>query len=149
MEQPQGEGGGAGGGGSGGRLGGISNFVKNKKAGFLASKVQYEEFGISQGGGLGGMGVKDEEGEKTWDRHGMRGMGEGEEWQSVDFPEIERPPLRHIDKYVRPELPCCDMTKRFTVAILASVGFMISFGIRCNIGVAIVRMTDNSTGVKK
>lgn len=44
------------------------------------------------------------------------------EWESVDSPQIERPPLRHIDKYVRPELPCCDMSKRFTVAILASVG---------------------------
>lgn len=71
-----------------------------------------------------------------------------DDWGTADSPAIERPPLRHIDKYVRPELPCCDMSKRFTVALLASVGFLISFGIRCNIGVAIVKMTDNSTGVR-
>jgi len=31
------------------------------------------------------------------------------------------------------------------MAILASLGFMISFGIRCNMGVAIVSMTKNET----
>lgn len=52
----------------------------------------------------------------------MQMTGGGGEWQSFDSPTLERPPLRHIDKYVRPECPCCDMTKRFTVAVLASVG---------------------------
>jgi len=49
-------------------------------------------------------------------------IGGEDEWQSFDSPTIERPPLRHIDKYVRPECPCCDLSKRFTIAILASVG---------------------------
>ena len=31
------------------------------------------------------------------------------------------------------------------MAILSSLGFLISFGIRCNMGVAIVKMTKNET----
>lgn len=36
------------------------------------------------------------------------------------LPEIERPKLRHIDKYVRAEFPC--LSKRYTVAVLTCVG---------------------------
>ncbi|XP_052129836.1 vesicular glutamate transporter 1 isoform X1 [Frankliniella occidentalis] len=50
------------------------------------------------------------------------------------LPERERPKLRHIDKYVRAELPC--LSKRYTVAVLTCVGFMISFGMRCNMAMA-------------
>lgn len=50
------------------------------------------------------------------------------------FDEVERPPLRHIDKYVRAELG--NMTARYTVSILTCVGFIISFGMRCNLGMA-------------
>ncbi|XP_060556803.1 vesicular glutamate transporter 1-like isoform X2 [Ruditapes philippinarum] len=40
----------------------------------------------------------------------------------------------------------CDFcARRYQMAILSSIGFMISFGIRCNMGVAIVRMTKNET----
>jgi len=53
-----------------------------------------------------------------------------------DFPELERPPLRKIDKYCQPECPCCSITKRYTQAVLVMFGFIISFGIRCNVGVA-------------
>ncbi|XP_063848011.1 vesicular glutamate transporter 1-like [Scylla paramamosain] len=59
--------------------------------------------------------------------------------------EREKPPLRKIDQYMPPDCPCCNMTKRFTMAILASIGFLISFGIRCNMGVAVVQMTANRT----
>ena len=62
-----------------------------------------------------------------------------------DFPELERPPLRKIDKYCQPECPCCSLTKRYTQAILVMVGFIISFGIRCNVGVATVKMMSNTT----
>ena len=62
-----------------------------------------------------------------------------------DFPELERPPLRKIDKYVQPECPCCSLTKRYTQAVLVMVGFIISFGIRCNVGVATVKMMSNTT----
>nr|CAG4640809.1 EOG090X04X8 [Eulimnadia texana] len=61
------------------------------------------------------------------------------------MPEMDRPPLRKIDQYLRPDCPCCNMTKRYTIALLASIGFLISFGIRCNLGVAVVQMTANST----
>lgn len=51
------------------------------------------------------------------------------------------------EKLMEPNCPCKpDMTKRYTIAILSSIGFMISFGIRCNMGVAIVEMISNKTG---
>ena len=62
-----------------------------------------------------------------------------------DFPELERPPLRKIDKYCQPECPCCSITKRYTQAVLVMFGFIISFGIRCNVGVATVKMMSNTT----
>lgn len=52
----------------------------------------------------------------------------------ASFDEIERPPLRHVDKYCRAELPC--MTTRYTVAMMTCIGFIISFGIRCNLSMA-------------
>ncbi|KDR19506.1 Vesicular glutamate transporter 2 [Zootermopsis nevadensis] len=59
---------------------------------------------------------------------------EGEIGTPESLPEPERPPLRHIDKYIRPECPC--LSKRYTMAVLTCVGFMISFGMRCNMGMA-------------
>ncbi|RWS11557.1 vesicular glutamate transporter 1-like protein, partial [Dinothrombium tinctorium] len=53
-----------------------------------------------------------------------------------------------ISKYLDPECPCCNMSKRYTIAVLTSIGFVISFGIRCNMGVAAVQMfhkPENST----
>ncbi|KAL7636796.1 UNVERIFIED_CONTAM: hypothetical protein RMT77_012552 [Armadillidium vulgare] len=75
----------------------------------------------------------------------IKNMKEGEEM------EREKPPLRKIDQILPPDCPCCNITKRFTMAILASIGFLISFGIRCNMGVAVVEMTANSslTGKKE
>ena len=58
-----------------------------------------------------------------------------------EYPELERPPLRKVDKYCQPECPCINMSKRFTQAWLVAIGFVISFGIRCNVGVATVKMT--------
>ncbi|KFM59617.1 Vesicular glutamate transporter 1, partial [Stegodyphus mimosarum] len=37
------------------------------------------------------------------------------------------------------------MPKRYVISILSSIGFLISFGIRCNLGVAIVAMVTNTT----
>ena len=39
----------------------------------------------------------------------------------------------------------CEVTKRYTIAMMSSLGFLISFGIRCNMGVAILQMTSNKT----
>lgn len=52
--------------------------------------------------------------------------------------EIERPPLRHIDKYIRAECPC--LSQRYTVAVMTCIGFMISFGIKCNLGMAKLKL---------
>lgn len=50
------------------------------------------------------------------------------------FDEVERPPLRHIDKYVRAEF--FGLSARYTVSVMAMLGFIISFGMRCNMGMA-------------
>jgi ACS family sodium-dependent inorganic phosphate cotransporter-like MFS transporter 6/7/8 len=59
-----------------------------------------------------------------------------------EYPELERPALRKVDKYCTPECPCCNVSKRFTQAWLVAIGFVISFGIRCNVGVATVKMSE-------
>lgn len=56
-------------------------------------------------------------------------------------PEPERPPLRHIDKYIRPECPC--LSKRVTVALLTCLGFIVMFGMRCNMGMAKLELEEN------
>ncbi|XP_078272695.1 vesicular glutamate transporter 3 isoform X2 [Rhinoraja longicauda] len=48
------------------------------------------------------------------------------------------------------ERPLCDcqcfgMPKRYVIAVMSGLGFCISFGIRCNLGVAIVEMVNNNT----
>lgn len=59
----------------------------------------------------------------------------------ASFDEIERPPLRHVDKYCRAELPC--MTHRYTVAMMTCIGFIISFGIRCNLSIAKLSLAES------
>ncbi|NWV71154.1 VGLU3 protein, partial [Malurus elegans] len=43
------------------------------------------------------------------------------------------------------ECYCCGLPKRYIIAIMSGLGFCISFGIRCNLGVAIVEMVNNNT----
>lgn len=63
------------------------------------------------------------------------------------YPELERPvKIRKVDQYCQPECPCCGLSKRYTQAVLVSVGFIISFGIRCNVGVATVKMMAHTDG---
>ncbi|KAH9488856.1 hypothetical protein Btru_059285, partial [Bulinus truncatus] len=49
--------------------------------------------------------------------------------------------------YIPRSCPCfrCNVAKRYQIALLSSVGFLLSFGIRCNMGVAVLDMTKNST----
>lgn len=54
------------------------------------------------------------------------------------IPEIERPPLRKIDQYIRPELPY--LSKRATVAVLSCSGFIIMFGMRTSMGIVRAEM---------
>jgi hypothetical protein len=53
-----------------------------------------------------------------------------------------------LDPYVS-RLPCYNMTKRYQIAFMSSLGFLISFGIRCNMGVAVVAMVHNHTRIDK
>ncbi|XP_076471206.1 vesicular glutamate transporter 1-like [Babylonia areolata] len=39
----------------------------------------------------------------------------------------------------------CQCGRRHQLAVLSSVGFLLSFGIRCNLGVAVLDMTSNTT----
>ncbi|XP_043246791.1 vesicular glutamate transporter 1-like [Amphibalanus amphitrite] len=58
----------------------------------------------------------------------------------------DKPKVRKVDQFVEPNCPCRpNMSKRYTLAWLASIGFLISFGIRCNLGVAMGKMTSNET----
>ncbi|XP_008192852.2 vesicular glutamate transporter 1 isoform X1 [Tribolium castaneum] len=49
------------------------------------------------------------------------------------MPDYDPPPLRQIDKYIRPECPC--LSKRATVALFSCLGFIIMFGMRTSMGV--------------
>jgi hypothetical protein len=46
-------------------------------------------------------------------------------------------------------LLCYNMSMRYKLAFMSSLGFLISFGIRCNMGVAVVVMVHNQTKVDK
>lgn len=97
-------------------------FCSVKRENFTIQKQGYEQMGDGGGDGGGGGG-------------GGGGMYDDNLPESpMSFEEIERPPLRHIDKYIKAELPC--MSQRYTIALMACIGFTISFGMRCNMGMA-------------
>lgn len=66
-------------------------------------------------------------------KHGYDNVN-GDMDSPASFDEIERPPLRHIDKYLRAEM--CGLSARYTVALMAMMGFIISFGMKCNLSAA-------------
>lgn len=39
----------------------------------------------------------------------------------------------------------CSISMRYQTSLLASLGFLISFGIRCNMGIAMIQMTESHT----
>ncbi|XP_077121695.1 vesicular glutamate transporter 3 [Ranitomeya variabilis] len=53
----------------------------------------------------------------------------------------------HVPTHLPPRFDCycCGLPKRYIIAIMSGLGFCISFGIRCNLGVAIVEMVNNNT----
>uniref|UniRef100_H3AW83 Vesicular glutamate transporter 1 n=1 Tax=Latimeria chalumnae TaxID=7897 RepID=H3AW83_LATCH len=53
--------------------------------------------------------------------------------------EAKEKPLPVVD------CTCFGLPRRYIIAILSGLGFCISFGIRCNLGVAIVSMVNNNT----
>ncbi|XP_005374589.1 PREDICTED: vesicular glutamate transporter 3 isoform X2 [Chinchilla lanigera] len=71
--------------------------------------------------------------------------GTNEEEDNIELNEEGRPV--QASRPARPlcDCPCCGVPKRYIIAIMSGLGFCISFGIRCNLGVAIVEMVNNST----
>ncbi|XP_055385994.1 vesicular glutamate transporter 1 [Condylostylus longicornis] len=104
--------------------------IKERAAGvFGGMKPQFEAFEISKPGGYEEMIGKD----GTVNEYGERVPGSPD-----SFEEVERPPLRKIDKYCKAECPC--LPARFTIAVMACIGFMISFGMRCNMSAAKLKL---------
>ena len=60
---------------------------------------------------------------------------------------IHRPQKTWVDRlcFYCGQAPCNSLSCRYTISILSSIGFMISFGIRCNMGVAVLQMINNQT----
>ncbi|XP_004675823.1 PREDICTED: vesicular glutamate transporter 3 isoform X2 [Condylura cristata] len=64
---------------------------------------------------------------------------------SIELNEDGRPVQRSGPRAPLCDCSCCGVPKRYIIAIMSGLGFCISFGIRCNLGVAIVEMVNNST----
>lgn len=101
-------------------------------------KPTYENFEVSK------HGYEQMDGGEVGDHGGGYGQ-EGMAESPGSFEEIERPPLRHIDKYCRAECPC--LPARFTIAVMACIGFMISFGMRCNMSAAKLKLEHNGVSI--
>ncbi|XP_062932034.1 vesicular glutamate transporter 3 isoform X2 [Cynocephalus volans] len=71
--------------------------------------------------------------------------GTNEEEDNIELDEEGRPELTARPGPPLCDCSCCGLPKRYIIAIMSGLGFCISFGIRCNLGVAIVEMVNNST----
>lgn len=84
----------------------------------------------------------------------------GELCDEADYPDGMQPGNNHQSNKTKSPgsyvpsrfaglFPCMNMTKRYQIAFLSSLGFLISFGIRCNMGVAIMVMVNSHVEVDK
>uniref|UniRef100_A0A8C6G0E7 Solute carrier family 17 member 8 n=1 Tax=Moschus moschiferus TaxID=68415 RepID=A0A8C6G0E7_MOSMO len=71
--------------------------------------------------------------------------GTNEEEGNIELNEEGRPVQTSRQRPPLCDCHCCGVPKRYIIAIMSGLGFCISFGIRCNLGVAIVEMVNNST----
>ncbi|XP_012669661.1 vesicular glutamate transporter 3 isoform X2 [Otolemur garnettii] len=71
--------------------------------------------------------------------------GTNEEEENIELNEEGRPVQPSRTSPPLCDCRCCGLPKRYIIAIMSGLGFCISFGIRCNLGVAIVEMVNNST----
>ncbi|XP_006914627.1 vesicular glutamate transporter 3 isoform X2 [Pteropus alecto] len=71
--------------------------------------------------------------------------GTNEEENNIELNEEGRPVQTSRQSPPLCDCHCCGVPKRYIIAIMSGLGFCISFGIRCNLGVAIVEMVNNST----
>ncbi|XP_062858042.1 vesicular glutamate transporter 2.2 isoform X2 [Trichomycterus rosablanca] len=63
----------------------------------------------------------------------------------IELTEDGRPKEIKEKKAPLCDCSCFGLPRRYIIAIMSGLGFCISFGIRCNLGVAIVGMVNNST----
>ncbi|KAK2834443.1 hypothetical protein Q7C36_015144 [Tachysurus vachellii] len=63
----------------------------------------------------------------------------------IELTEDGRPKQIRERKAPLLDCACFGLPRRYIIAIMSGLGFCISFGIRCNLGVAIVGMVNNST----
>ncbi|OCT88729.1 vesicular glutamate transporter 3 [Xenopus laevis] len=71
--------------------------------------------------------------------------GTNTEEDTFELDEDGRPVQAQTQPPPRFDCYCCGLPKRYIIAIMSGLGFCISFGIRCNLGVAIVEMVNNNT----
>uniref|UniRef100_H1A130 Solute carrier family 17 member 8 n=1 Tax=Taeniopygia guttata TaxID=59729 RepID=H1A130_TAEGU len=71
--------------------------------------------------------------------------GTNVEEEPLELTAEGRPVAASGRRPARCECYCCGLPKRYIIAIMSGLGFCISFGIRCNLGVAIVEMVNNNT----
>lgn len=103
-------------------------------------KPQFENFEMPKPGGYEQM-----EGGDGAQREGHYGEYDDRPDSPASFEEVERPPLRKVDKYCKAECPC--LPQRFTIAMMACIGFMISFGMRCNMSAAKLKLEHNGVSI--
>uniref|UniRef100_A0A4W4E2Z8 Major facilitator superfamily (MFS) profile domain-containing protein n=1 Tax=Electrophorus electricus TaxID=8005 RepID=A0A4W4E2Z8_ELEEL len=65
--------------------------------------------------------------------------------ENIELTEDGRPSQGTERKTPLCDCTCFGLPRRYIIAIMSGLGFCISFGIRCNLGVAIVSMVNNST----
>ncbi|CAM2115634.1 unnamed protein product [Caretta caretta] len=64
---------------------------------------------------------------------------------NIELTEDGKPLEAPVKKAPVCDCTCFGLPRRYIIAIMSGLGFCISFGIRCNLGVAIVDMVNNST----
>ncbi|XP_051917136.1 vesicular glutamate transporter 2.2 [Hippocampus zosterae] len=65
--------------------------------------------------------------------------------EAIELTEDGRPRAEQGRRGPLCDCTCFGLPRRYIIAMLSGLGFCISFGIRCNLGVAIVSMVNNST----
>lgn len=65
--------------------------------------------------------------------------------EAIELTEDGRPKADQERRAPLCDCTCFGLPRRYIIAMLSGIGFCISFGIRCNLGVAIVSMVNNST----
>ncbi|XP_057178084.1 vesicular glutamate transporter 1 isoform X2 [Triplophysa rosa] len=68
-----------------------------------------------------------------------------ENGETIELSAEGRPELQEEKDLPVVDCTCFGLPRRYIIAILSGLGFCISFGIRCNLGVAIVSMVNNHT----